>query len=891
MKHYNLIKGRCWLGSILIATLLVLFVVKRAFAIPLGNVTDFKWNASTKMVEFSAGTPNVRVIFYKDDVFRIWVSSSAGIFSDAASEQLVVWEDDPISPTIDESNADYYLIKTSDCALRVYKTPCKFGLFDANNSNPVFEESAPINLGGTTVQSIKRQSDEDFYGCGAWNGKFCLTNLTAPAKYSQNYKEGGSPNPATMYTSRLGYCAFRNTWDNRGSYNFGSTVTTSHGEDRFDCYYSYGPSIKKALRGYTDITGKINFPPIWALELGIAGRFDAASAPLGTAEANAAKFADYDVPFGWWFPNDSYQSTLDNVEKRVGPLKAMNEWCGCWCGSAFNNAATKDRVLGWGVSGFKLDCSWIGGGGIKCFKALMSVGPDGLEQHNDGRSYQWTTAGWSGSQRFSHAWTGDQSSSMDWIRWNVITGIGGAMSAMQGVTSDLDAIFDGSSPEAQGSTTYVRSWFWQMWTPFLYLMDGWSGSKGRLPWNRCPSYIAPVLKPTMKLRTRLTPYMYTLLADAYETGVSANRPALMEFPEDKTTWDNGTSSDPKTLHSFMLGPWFYVRPIHEKTSSNTKITLWLPGTADENWIEYYSGKVSAGAQNVQCEVGDAPNTYNASKPPAIPVWVREGAIIPMWPAQYWSNEILIRPNNPGNTLKNSTTDVKGPWTFDIYPHRSRGTEFNMYEDDGLTKQYKTGKSARTLITSKANGGRYTVNIGAAVGDYTDKPATKTYMATIHTGIIQKDVKPDLVKIDGVVVAEKSDSASLVSSSEGWWWNSIKDGIVYVKTQEISTSSSVAIQVDISVTGLNPDAGITDREVLNKFSVFCTTGKLRLSFANMFTGKMKASIYNLHGKLVVDKMIDVKQSKAGVWNTAVSGTYILKLEYKGITASRKFTVRK
>ncbi len=881
-----------------IINLILLLAFNSSFAVPLGDIQSFEWNDAEKRVDISCGTPKVRIIFYKDDIFRIWTSSSSGSWSEEPPKELVIYKGEPIKPTIESSNTSYYLIKTSDCALRVYKTPCKFGLFDANNSNPVFEEASPINLGSSTVQTLTRKTDEHFYGCGAYNGHYCLTDLTVPARYVQKYEINGSPNPAPFYVSRLGYGAFRNTWNNTGSYVFKSTVTTSHGENRFDCYYFYGPSLKKVLRGYTDITGKPYMTPIWGLEIGIAGYYTNASSEFGLAIDCAKRWAESGIPIGWWFPNDSYYAQLNDVEPAVPKLKALNMWTGAWCGKVFEdiNNATK-CVRDWGIRGFKLDCSWIGSGGKFCFNTLQSTGPGGLEalSSDSARSFQWTTAGWAGSQRFSHAWTGDQYGTMEWLRWHIPTITGACMSAMNGTTVDLAAIFDGNEPEAKGATLYIRCWQWQMWMPYLYLMDGWSPPLHRMPWDRCPSYIDPVLKPSMKLKTRLTPYMYTLCADAYQTGVPAQRPPMLEFPDDRTTWDEGTSSDTKCKQEYMLGPWFLIRPVYEKVSNSTQITMWLPGTSDENWIQYYTGQVAAGAQNVQCEVGLAPNTYDANKPPAIPVWVREGAIVPMWPAQYYnSSNVLIKPNNLGNTLKNSTTAVTGPWTFDIYPSRKKATNFSMYEDDGLTRDYKNNKFARTLITSDATqaSGRFIVNIGATIGDYTGKPVKKTYIATIHTGIISPKKKPlsNGVKINGVVVSEKADSASLVSSSEGWWWNRIKNGVVYVKTQEVSTSSSVEMVVDLDMTGVNSDVDITKKELLNKFSLFCNAGKLRLSFENMFTGEMKASIYNLNGRLITQKMIHVEQSKAEVWDTEVSGIYILKLEYKGRMVFRKFTAR-
>jgi hypothetical protein len=87
---------------------------------------------------------------------------------------------------------------------------------------------------------------------------------------------------------------------------------------------------------------------------------------------------------------------------------------------------------------------------------------------------------------------------------------------------------------------------------------------------------------------------------------------------------------------------------------------------------------------------------------------------------------------------------------------------------------------------------------------------------------------------------------------------------------------------------------TGKEVLNNFSVVCCRGKVRLSFANMFTGRMKASVYTMQGKLIMCKMIDVVQSRAELWNAgtkAVSGSYIVRLEYNGRTVSRRFVAGK
>ncbi|MDZ7543659.1 DUF5110 domain-containing protein, partial [Clostridium perfringens] len=56
--------------------------------------------------------------------------------------------------------------------------------------------------------------------------------------------------------------------------------------------------------------------------------------------------------------------------------------------------------------------------------------------------------------------------------------------------------------------------------------------------------------------------------------------------------------------------------------------------------------------------------------------------------------------------------------FEVYP--SGDTNFEIYEDDGLTTDYKEGKSATTMITSSApkeGKGKAVIKAGLLTGDY------------------------------------------------------------------------------------------------------------------------------------------------------------------------------
>jgi len=44
----------------------------------------------------------------------------------------------------------------------------------------------------------------------------------------------------------------------------------------------------------------------------------------------------------------------------------------------------------------------------------------------------------------------------------------------------------------------------------------------------------------LKLKMRLTPYLYTYSREAYDTGVPTVRAMVLEFPGDTTTWSKRT---------------------------------------------------------------------------------------------------------------------------------------------------------------------------------------------------------------------------------------------------------------------------------------------------------------------------------------------------------------
>ena len=62
-----------------------------------------------------------------------------------------------------------------------------------------------------------------------------------------------------------------------------------------------------------------------------------------------------------------------------------------------------------------------------------------------------------------------------------------------------------------------------------------------------------------------------------------------------------------------------------------------------------------------------------------------------------------------------------PITFNLYPDDKGNASTTLYEDDGISPAYKQGSFRRTTLTATRAGGVFTINIGAAEGSYNPGP--------------------------------------------------------------------------------------------------------------------------------------------------------------------------
>ena len=772
---------------IIASILLALFLIPSAFCNQnssnknssqniLGDVKTIKVE-NQQAVIFTQKQQKVAIEFITPQTVRIQASNN-DTFIPVANKKAPIVPDHKVQNIAlkQQDMGQYHLLASDKVTLRIYKSPLRFEAYHNDNRTLYFKELKPLTIDeNLTTQILNKKANSGFYGGGQQNGQFEFNNQLMEISYSGGWEEGDRPSPAPFYMSSAGYGVLRNTWSN-GEYDFRSEgyLSASHQEQRFDAFYFFGNNIKDVLGHYTKLSGPAPLLPRWAFEYGDADCYNDADnskkpgtvpptwrdGPTGTTpdvvSSVAAKYREHDMPGGWILPNDGYGCGYTDLPEVVEQLASHGFQTGLWTEDGVDKIAWEVGTAGSRAQ--KLDVAWTGQG----YQFALDANHDaatGIINNSDSRPFIWTVMGWAGIQRYAVTWTGDQSGSWDYIRWHIPTLIGSGLSGQVYATGDVDGIF-GGSPE-----TFTRDLQFKSFTPVLMGMSGWSKTSRKHPWWFEEPYRS-INRKYLKLKMRLTPYMYTLAREAELTGAPIVRGLQWDYPQDANAY---TSNHP---NQFFLGKDFLVAPVY-KSQTNSKgwrEDIYLPqGT----WIDYWDGTVTDSPE--QGTRLDYPVTLEK-----MPIFVRAGAIIPMYPSALYDGQV-----------------EKHTVTFDLYPHGE--SSYQLYEDDGNTRQYQTGQYSTQNIAMKAPSyqqnlpGDIHINLNGVKGEYQGQLLKRAYLLKVHTR-----VNPDKVIINGKSLDNKRKLGFENSKTNSWYYDDKQEyGTLYIKLakNDIRKDQQVVIKID------------------------------------------------------------------------------------------------
>ena len=260
------------------------------------------------------------------------------------------------------------------------------------------------------------------------------------------------------------------------------------------------------------------------------------------------------------------------------------------------------------------------------------------------RPFVLSRSGYSGMQRFAATWTGDNCSTWEHLTMANAQCQRLSSSGISFCGSDVGGFIDYPTPEL-----FCR---WMQLGAFhmLYRNHASKDYGGQEPWVFGQD-VTDYVRDAVETRYKLLPYLYTVFQRYCADGMPAIRPvALQCVHEPDTSWRD---------REFFVGDHLYVVPVLEKQA--VEVSLYVPqGT----WFSLWNDKPlteSGGEESVDVSLAH------------IPVFVRGGAVLPLWPVQQYVGQIK-RP------------DV----TLHLWWADDTECESSLYEDSGDGFEYQSG---------------------------------------------------------------------------------------------------------------------------------------------------------------------------------------------------------
>lgn len=322
------------------------------------------------------------------------------------------------------------------------------------------------------------------------------------------------------------------------------------------------------------------------------------------------------------------------------------------------------------------------------------------------RNFIIARGGYAGVHRSAAIWTGDSASSWDFLKINIPEVLNIGLSGQPISGSDIGGFANGSASEGKEQVTNPE------------LFTRWMTSGAFLPWyrNHYDRYTKEYQEPYMyakngnqavldncrkyiEIRYRLIQVFYDAMYENTQNGMPIARALFLNDPQDVNVYEHCDDQ-------FFLGKNILVAPIVSEGTEHRNI--YLPTVSDWYVFNDLTTAVSAPTRG-----GTTQNWYVPLN--LVPIYVREGAIIPLRELEQYIGALDINPI-----------------TFQIYPgdnnkHLGRGGypsgSYTLYQDDETTTAHEVTDGEHYRVTGisyvKAKGGTV-VSINRKHDNFTPK---------------------------------------------------------------------------------------------------------------------------------------------------------------------------
>lgn len=278
---------------------------------------------------------------------------------------------------------------------------------------------------------------------------------------------------------------------------------------------------------------------------------------------------------------------------------------------------------------------------------------EGLKKHDKKRPYVITRAGFSGSQKYATAWTGDNHSIWAHLQMAIPQLCNLGLSGMSYVGSDIGGFGSDTTPELLARWVQIGCF-----SP-LFRNHSAKGTTYQEPWQ-FGEKIMDIYRKYVQLRYRLLPYFYDLFFEGESTGLPIMCPLILYYEKDENAKNRNDE--------FLIGEHILVAPVVNQ--GDTQKLVYLP---EGIWVDYWTKEEKKGG-----------NYYIIEAPLDVcPIYIKAGSILPNYPQQEYVGEKAI-------------DDL----ILDVY--LGEGT-YHHYQDDGESFSYQNGGYNEYLFTIHLNG--------------------------------------------------------------------------------------------------------------------------------------------------------------------------------------------
>ncbi len=253
---------------------------------------------------------------------------------------------------------------------------------------------------------------------------------------------------------------------------------------------------------------------------------------------------------------------------------------------------------------------------------------------------------------------------------------------------------------------YTRWVQYGLYNPIMRLHSTSNEFMGKEPWKH--NFQAEAIATScLRQRHALIPYLYSMNYRTHKHCIALCEPMYYEYPEAPEAY--------KVRNQYLFGSELLVAPITQKADPKTflaSVKVWLP---EGRWTDIYTGAIYNGGQMI--------TMYRGIE--SIPVLAKEGAIIPL----------------SANDRDNSSDNPK-----DMILRIYRGNNsFELYEDDGISNEFKNGNFAITKYTVAERNRELIFNICPAEGNCSTVPARRNYTLVFEDITDASDIS---IKVNG-----------------------------------------------------------------------------------------------------------------------------------------------